>query len=148
MPATVKRERNTRPKAEGSNRRRADPDSTDTEDEAGDETDIKPKLDGVEKEGIDFKYTSEPRGSVRAPNALAITLQGSKDGVGHKIDLWLPPTASVRTLKKYLCTHYGYSLDKLRLIHDGKICIDADTMASLGVETGDAFDVYLEQLGG
>lgn len=70
MPAAVvKRERKSRPKAEGSNRRRTDPlsDSTDEEaneekDQADNEKDIKPKLDGVEKEGIDFKYTNEPHG--------------------------------------------------------------------------------------
>ncbi|KAL1409488.1 Small ubiquitin-related modifier [Vanrija albida] len=121
------------------------PDSSD--DDSG-EKDIKPKLDNVPKEGIDFKYTREPTGRTRAPDALAISLQGEKDGVGHKIELWLPPSASVRSLKKYLVAHYGYSLDKLRLILDGKICMDKDTMASLDVEHGDAFDVYLEQLGG
>lgn len=47
--------------------------------------------------------------------------------------------------QKYLCTHHGYSVDKLRLIHNGKICINTDTMASLDVETGDSFDVYLER---
>ncbi|KAL1409486.1 hypothetical protein Q8F55_003469 [Vanrija albida] len=111
--------------------------------------DIKPVIPGLEQQGIDFinirphNYPSHQR-----HDQMKVYLTGTKGGVNYKFNLIVYPESTGQVLKKYLGDVYGYEVDKLRVLYDGKILANNDTMETLQVEAGDIFDVYLEQLGG
>ncbi|WOO79411.1 Small ubiquitin-related modifier 1 [Vanrija pseudolonga] len=131
---------------------------------AGDGEDIKPKVHAAVR-GIDFK--SGARGDtrthanhrrarppatlparVRVPHEFAITLQGSKGHTAYRIKHHVTPGEAVGSVKGWMCRRFGYDLGSLRLVFDGQVCANDETMASLGVEEGDVLEVYLEQIGG
>ncbi|WOO79416.1 uncharacterized protein LOC62_02G002938 [Vanrija pseudolonga] len=128
----------------------------DASDDESDEKDIKPKIDGLEKIGIDFKPIKPvPKAGPRKPTEFTIKLQGTKDGkqycirfrrypyhkgIGIKVSL----RSDMRSWQEHLVKYYGYEMDKLRVIYDGKIVQDDQTMAELEVEDYDEFDVFLE----
>ncbi|KAL1409485.1 SUMO protein smt3 [Vanrija albida] len=118
----------------------------DSDDSAA--RDIKPAIPGLDKQGIDFvKIGHWPIHPVR-PDEIKLHLAGSKDGVHYKASCIAYPGSTIKLVKEYLRDVYGYEVAKLRLLYDGKILSNTDTMRSLEVEDGDTFDVYLEQLGG
>ncbi|WOO79418.1 uncharacterized protein LOC62_02G002940 [Vanrija pseudolonga] len=123
---------------------REKPTQTGVDDDAA-LRDIKPVIPGLEKQGIDFVKT-RPGGDIpRQPGHIEIFLDGTKEGVHYKRDLIVFPQHTVLQIKKYLHDYYGYKIAKLRLIYDGSILANDDTMGRLEVEEGDTFDVYLER---
>ncbi|WOO79417.1 uncharacterized protein LOC62_02G002939 [Vanrija pseudolonga] len=107
---------------------------------------IKPVIAGHKPGGMDFKPVKEIKYSTsRPPGVTSITISGTKDYVQYRIKYYVYPTTTVKMIKTWMSTSYGYELDKIRLLFDGLILDDTDTMAELQVEEGDAFDVYLEQ---
>ncbi|KAL1409479.1 Small ubiquitin-related modifier 1 [Vanrija albida] len=126
------------------------PASTPAADSSLSVLDIKPKIDGLVPEGIDFKplpnVVRQPhRARVPNVNSIRISLQGSRDGVPYLTWLRVYPDTSVERIKDYLNTEYGYDASKLRLLYDGKILKDTDRTQSLELEEGDNIDVYLER---
>ncbi|KAL1409484.1 SUMO protein smt3 [Vanrija albida] len=121
-----------------------DPDASDDETSR---QDIKPKIDGLETIGIDFNpIRPVPKAGPRKPNEFTIKLLGTKDGQHFRIKLFMFPKYTGLVIKKHLVKYYGYEMDKLRIIYNGEILQNNQTMAELEVEDYDEFDVYLEQM--
>ncbi|KAL1409478.1 SUMO protein smt3 [Vanrija albida] len=130
-----------------------------TSDTYADAGDTKPRVARADpgSRGVDFRRVPQAPGTPTTlvsaarphnPAEFPINLQGSKDGRAYSIRYHTVPWARVEQVKRWMHYKFGYALDELRLIYDGRVCRDWDTMEQLGVEAGDWFDIFLEQTGG
>ncbi|KAL1409487.1 Small ubiquitin-related modifier 2 [Vanrija albida] len=111
-------------------------------------SDIKPVIPGLEKPGVDFVEIRPRQYLGWRPDEIWIYLAGSKGGVCYKIGLVVYPGNTVQQLKDYLADVYGYEAAPLRLVYDGQVLANTQSMGALEVENNDIFDVFIEQLGG
>ncbi|WOO79415.1 uncharacterized protein LOC62_02G002937 [Vanrija pseudolonga] len=107
--------------------------------------DIKPKIAGLEPMGLDFKPTTQPFYAPRLPGQILIRLLTSKGTRTYSFDLLIHKSKKAEAIKNYLVKYYDYEFDKLRLIYDGEIVRNYQTLEELEVEENDTFDVYLER---
>ncbi|KAL1409483.1 SUMO protein smt3 [Vanrija albida] len=108
--------------------------------EEGGTQDIKPKIDDLTTNHIGFNPTKrvpKSKGPLK-PNQFRIRLCGTKEGQPYSIKLLRFPHHTGLDIK----------MDKIRIIYDGAIVKNDQTMNDLEVEDLDEFDVYVEQIGG
>ncbi|WOO79412.1 uncharacterized protein LOC62_02G002934 [Vanrija pseudolonga] len=99
---------------------------------------------GGERAMVDEELTPGAHPRPPRPDEFPINLQGSVDGRGTSIKYHTFPRQRVEGLKRWLHFKFGYRLEELRLVYDGRILHDRDTMEQLGVEAGDFIDIVLE----